>query len=63
MRSVFGYCRVSSIKQVENGISLEAQEEKIRAWATLNDSKLADVHTDAGISGKRGEPEGVKCKY
>lgn len=48
-----GYIRVSTERQAEEGVSLEAQEAKIRAWAELNDAELVDVHVDAGLSGKR----------
>jgi DNA invertase Pin-like site-specific DNA recombinase len=47
-----GYVRVSTDEQAREGISLEAQEAKIKAWAELNDYELEDVYSDAGISGK-----------
>jgi len=34
-----GYVRVSTEEQT-NGISLDAQEAKIRAWCTLHDAEL-----------------------
>ena len=48
-----GYFRVSTAGQANEGISLEAQEAKVRAWAELHDRELVAVHTDAGISGAR----------
>ena len=31
-----GYIRVSTQGQVDDGVSLEAQEAKVKAWAELN---------------------------
>jgi DNA invertase Pin-like site-specific DNA recombinase len=49
------YLRVSTAGQVEDGVSLEAQEHKARAWCELNDYEVKAVYTDAGISGKTVE--------
>jgi DNA invertase Pin-like site-specific DNA recombinase len=51
----FGYCRVSTAGQAEDGVSLEAQEARIAAWCLANDVELARVFTDAGLSGKRAD--------
>jgi len=50
-----GYIRVSTASQVNDGVSLEAQEAKIRAWADLNGYELGSMHVDAGLSGKRAD--------
>jgi DNA invertase Pin-like site-specific DNA recombinase len=55
-----GYVRVSTDEQAREGISLEAQEAKIRAYAELNDLELIDVVVDAGLSGKNLNRPGVK---
>src|SRR5258706_12919712 len=47
-----GYVRVSTDKQAERGISLEAQEAKIRAMATVQGAELIDVIVDGGESAK-----------
>src|ERR1039458_9456913 len=47
-----GYVRVSTDKQAEHGVSLEAQVEKIKAMATVHDVELLDVLVDAGESAK-----------
>lgn len=52
MKTAIGYIRVSTAGQAEEGISLEAQEAKIKAWCEFNGYELVDLHTDAGISGK-----------
>ncbi len=41
--------------QATQGVSLAAQEEKIRAWAALNDYSLVGREVDAGISGGRAD--------
>jgi DNA invertase Pin-like site-specific DNA recombinase len=45
---------VSLERQVEKS-SLEAQGARIGAWATANGLAVAEVFTDAGISGKRAD--------
>lgn len=50
-----GYCRVSTVGQAQEGISLEAQRAKIEDWARLHDYQLIDVLVDAGLSGKRAD--------
>src|ERR1700719_3070431 len=47
-----GYVRVSTDRQGEHGVSLEAQEAKIRAMATVQGSDLIDVIVDGGESAK-----------
>src|SRR5258706_9687992 len=47
-----GYVRVSTDRQAERGISLEAQEAKIRAMATVQGADLIDVIVDGGESAK-----------
>jgi len=46
-----GYIRVSSDEQVREGLSLEAQEKKIRAYCELKDLDLVAIFKDEGISG------------
>lgn len=49
---VIGYCRVSSKEQAKEGLSLEMQSNKIKAYCDLNDLELVEIITDAGISAK-----------
>ena len=51
MRTI-GYVRVSTDRQADRGISLEAQEAKIRAMATVQGTDLLDVIVDGGESAK-----------
>ncbi|MCK6447155.1 MAG: recombinase family protein [Planctomycetes bacterium] len=48
---MIGYIRVSTEGQVEDGVSLDAQREKIEAWAKLHDETEIVIYKDAGISG------------
>jgi len=50
-----GYVRVSTAKQSEEGVSLEAQEARIRAWCTAQGHELAATEVDAGLSGGRAD--------
>lgn len=46
-----GYIRVSSDEQAREGLSLEAQERKIRNYCELKDLELIDIYRDEGVSG------------
>jgi len=50
-----GYVRVSTEGQAQDGISLEAQQAKIRAWSEVTGYELLHIHVDAGISGCRSD--------
>jgi len=54
-----GYTRVSTDKQAEHGVSLEAQLEKIRAMAVVQGAEVVEVITDAGESAKSLERPGM----
>src|ERR1700722_3290668 len=47
-----GFVRVCTGRQAEQGVSLEAQEAKIRAMATVQSAELLDVIIDGGGSAK-----------
>jgi len=51
IKAAVGYVRVSIEGQAQNGVSLDAQRDRIQAWANLNGFTLAAVHVDQGISG------------
>ncbi len=48
------YIRVSTEEQVQEGVSLAAQEARLRAYCAMRGLELADVIVDAGVSG--GKP-------
>jgi DNA invertase Pin-like site-specific DNA recombinase len=50
--AIYGYVRVSSIEQARSGISLEDQQQQIRAYADANRlGDVAQIFVDAGVSG------------
>jgi site-specific DNA recombinase len=59
MRAI-GYVRVSTDKQAELGVSLEAQAEKIRAMALVHDAELLDIIVDGGESAKSLQRPGME---
>src|SRR5437773_1253415 len=54
-----GYVRVSLEKQADGGLSLEAQEARLRAYADLYGLNLVSVVSDAGASAKTLERPGL----
>lgn len=49
---IIGYVRVSTEEQAQHGVSLAAQEAKLRAYADLYGHDLAEVVVDSGQSAK-----------
>ena len=49
---VIGYARVSTDKQADQGVSLDAQAEKIRAMAVVHGAQLLDMVQNGGESAK-----------
>jgi DNA invertase Pin-like site-specific DNA recombinase len=54
------YLRVSTEKQADKGVSLEAQRAKVEAYAQLYDLELVDVVIDAGASAKTLDRPGLQ---
>jgi DNA invertase Pin-like site-specific DNA recombinase len=54
-KTAVGYVRVSTERQASEGVSLEAQRERIEGWATANGLTLAACYVDAGLSGGRAD--------
>jgi len=44
----YGYCRVSTSAQQEEGVSLSHQQERITAWATANGHELVELFVETG---------------
>jgi DNA invertase Pin-like site-specific DNA recombinase len=59
MRAI-GYVRVSTDEQAREGVSLAAQEARIRAYAVAKDLDLAEVLRDEGLSGKTLDRPGMQ---
>lgn len=54
------YLRVSTDKQADRGVSLDAQRAKVQAYAELYDLELVEVIVDAGLSAKTLERSGLQ---
>lgn len=50
---IAAYLRCSTSEQRDEGMSLEAQEGAIRAWALANGAEVVDVITDGAVSGTK----------
>jgi len=59
MRAV-GYIRVSTEEQAREGISLDAQEDKVKKYADLHNLELVELISDEGKSGKDLNREGIQ---
>ena len=55
-----GYIRVSTEGQATEGVSLDAQASKIRAYCELNDFELVEIICDAGKSAKNTDRDGLQ---
>src|ERR1035437_2165498 len=60
MKKAVGYIRVSTSEQALEGISLDNQKAKIKAYCQLNDIELVSIIEDAGKSGKNMHREGIQ---
>ena len=54
------YIRVSTEDQANKGVSLSAQEEKIRSYALVYDLEITELIKDAGFSAKNMNRPGIK---
>lgn len=59
MTKAIGYIRVSTEKQADHGVSMEAQAEKLNAYAMLYDIELVDMVIEQG-SAKCLQREGLQ---
>jgi site-specific DNA recombinase len=55
-----GYVRVSTEEQAREGVSLDMQRQKVRAWSALHDADLIDIHADEGVSGTKTDRDGLR---
>ena len=60
MTKTIGYIRVSTDKQADKGVSLDAQREKLEAYAKLYDLELVEIIVDAGESAKTLNRDGLQ---
>ena len=59
MRAI-GYVRVSTDKQADHGVSLEAKEVKIRAMAVVQGAEIVELIVDGGESAKNLNRPGME---
>jgi site-specific DNA recombinase len=50
-RTIYGYIRVSTTRQRDEGVSLAAQRESIERWASAQGATVAGIFADEGVSG------------
>lgn len=60
MKIAVGYVRVSTLEQASEGVSLDAQRDKLRAYCKFNGIKLIDIAADEGVSGGTLERPGLQ---
>lgn len=53
MKKAIAYVRVSTTEQAQHGCSLEAQEERVRAYCTMTGLDLVAVVRDEGVSASK----------
>lgn len=61
--SIYGYCRVSTDKQAEEGESLGVQQRQIEGWALMQGEPVAETFVERGVSGSvpiAKRPEGSR---
>ncbi len=59
-KRTIGYIRVSTREQVNNGVSLDNQEYKIKTYSDLKDLDLVEIIKDKGKSGKDLNRTGIQ---
>ena len=60
-KTAIGYVRVSSQEQATEGVSLDAQRDRLRSYCRLNGIRLIDILSDEGISGSTLERPGLQA--
>lgn len=59
-RRLVGYCRVSSQRQADEGLSLDAQEAKLKGYCQLHEQTLVRIESDPARSGGRMDRPGLQ---
>lgn len=60
---VFGYCRVSTAQQADEGLSLDVQQRQLQGWAHMQGRVVDAVFVERGVSGSvplQERPEGAR---
>ena len=61
--AVYGYCRVSTDRQADEGESLRAQKRKIEGYAMMQDLALDNIFVEKAVSGRRGWTSGRRESF
>lgn len=61
VKTAIGYVRVSTQEQATDGVSLDAQRDRLRAYCKLNGIRLIDIKADEGYSGSTLERPGLQA--
>jgi len=56
-----GYIRVSTLEQAQDGVSLDAQRDRLKSYCKCMGVKLAEIFADEGISGGTMERPGLQA--
>ena len=59
-KKMIGYARVSTFEQAEEGMSIENQQKRIKAFAEMWDIDLLEIVTDLGSTGDNLERDGIQ---
>ncbi len=60
-QTAIGYVQVSTHEQASEGVSLDAQRDRLRAYCKLNSIKLIDIKADEGYSGSTLDRPGLQA--
>ena len=60
-KTAIGYVRVSTQEQATEGVSLDAQRDRLRTYCKLHSIKLIDIKADEGISGSTLDRPGLQA--
>jgi len=60
-KTAIGYVRVSTQEQATEGVSLDAQRDRLKAYCKVHAIKLIDIKADEGISGSTLERPGLQA--
>jgi putative DNA-invertase from lambdoid prophage Rac len=63
MARIFGYCRVSTTEQADEGVSLAAQQQQITGYAMMKGWQVAEFFVERAVSGSiplADRPEGKR---
>src|SRR4051812_39565245 len=60
-KTAIGYVRVSTQEQATEGVSLDAQRQKLKTYCKSNGIRLVDTIADEGLSGSTLERPGLQA--